>query len=146
MNMSLLRRAAALALLALIAAVVRHERTKPSGPHVPAKPVDVASVVAGCNALGDCESACARDQATACVSAGHFHEFGRGVPADPERALSLYQKACDLKYAGGCYNAAFLLASGKGNVAKDPTRARELYAEVCDLGSKTACEKAVALR
>ena len=109
------------------------------------KPINVASVVAGCTELADCDQACAKGQAQACVTAGRLYEFGHDVAADPARAYALYQKACELKYAGGCYNAAFLLAAGKG-VAKDPSRARELYARVCEMGSKTACEKAVAVR
>jgi len=123
----------------------RRDRPSAPEPHGPDEPINVASVVAGCTELSACDQACARDQAQACVSAGRLYEFGRGVVADASHAFALYQKACDLKYAGGCYNAAFLLEAGKG-VSRDPNRARELYAKVCEMGSKTACEKAVAVK
>ena len=135
----------AAALFAGLSFAACHERPSASEAHGPDKPIDVASVVAGCKGLAECDEACGKDQAQACVSAGRLYEFGRGVIADPSHAFALYQRGCDLGYAAGCYNAAFLLSAGKG-VAKDPSRARELYAKVCEMGSKTACEKAVAVR
>jgi hypothetical protein len=106
-----------------------------------ATPLNVASVVAGCTDLDDCNRQCTEQDPNACVSAGHSYEFGHGVPADPARAFQLYEQACDWKFATGCYNAAVLLEAGKG-VVKDAARARQLYAQVCALGAKTACEHA----
>jgi TPR repeat protein len=108
------------------------------------KPIDVASTVAGCADLEDCNRQCAGQRANACVSAGRLYDFGRGVAADPARAFRLYEQACDLSYAGGCYNAAILLETAKG-VGRDLDRARRLYRKVCDMGSKTSCERAAAL-
>jgi TPR repeat protein len=102
------------------------------------KPLEVASIIAGCKTLDDCNRQCTEKTPAACVSAGRLYEFGHSVPADPSHAFQLYEQACDWKYAGGCYNAAVLLEAGKG-VEKDLSRARELYAQVCQLGSKTAC-------
>ena len=108
------------------------------------KRIDVASVVAGCQSLEDCNRRCTDKSPSSCVSAGRLYEFGHGVSADPSRAFVLYERACDANYAGGCYNAAVLLESGKG-VAKDRVRARQLYTKVCGMGSKTSCERARAL-
>jgi TPR repeat protein len=107
----------------------------------PDKPIDVASVIAGCTDPDDCDRQCVAKHASSCVSAGRMYEFGRGAPADPSRAFRLYEQACDLSYAGGCYNAAVLLEAGNG-VDRDSERARQLYAKVCEMGSKTACQRA----
>ena len=109
-----------------------------------ARPVDVASTIAGCSTLDDCVRQCAEKRATGCVSAGRLYEFGHGVTADPSRAFPLYEEACELKYAGGCYNAAVLLEAGKG-VERDQARAHGLFAKVCQMGSNTACAQAQAL-
>ena len=117
--------------------------TAPHGRGVD-KPIDVASIIAGCKDLDDCNRQCTEKSPGSCVSAGRLYEFGHGVPSDPVRAFPLYERACDFKYAGGCYNAAVLLEAGKG-VQRNPARAREFYAKVCQMGSKTSCEKARAL-
>ena len=106
-----------------------------------AKPLEVATIIAGCRTLDDCNRQCTEKTPSACVSAGRLYEFGHSVPSDPAHAFQLYEQACDWKYAGGCYNAAVLLEAGKG-AEKDLKRARELYAQVCQMGSKTSCGRA----
>lgn len=134
-------------ILVLLAAMAlgacRATEASPQGKGVD-KPIDVASVIAGCTELEDCNRQCAEKSASSCVSAGRLYEFGHGVAADPARAFRLYEQACDSKYAGGCYNAAVLLESGKG-VERELGRARQLYAKVCEMGSKTSCERARTL-
>ena len=105
------------------------------------QPLEVASIIAGCKTLDDCNKQCTEKTPAACVSAGRLYEFGHSVPADPSTAFQLYERACDWKYAGGCYAAAVLLESGKG-VERDLKRASELYAQVCQLGTKTSCGRA----
>jgi TPR repeat protein len=122
----------------------RRSGSSPSSPDGSEKPLDVASAIAGCRALEECDQECSSGRPAACVSAGRFYEYGDGVAKDPARAFRLYDRACQLGYAGGCYNAALLLESGRG-IAKDVDRARELYAKVCQMGSNTACERAEAL-
>jgi TPR repeat protein len=133
-----------LRVLALLAAVglgaCRTENASSQGGGTE-KPLEVASIIAGCTTLDDCNRQCTEKTPGACVSAGRLYEFGHGVPADPARAFQLYEQACDWKYPGGCYNAAVLLEAGKG-VEKDLKRARELYAQVCQMGSKTSCGRA----
>jgi TPR repeat protein len=120
------------------------ERDAAPPPSAAAKPLDVATAIASCTDLADCNRRCQEENPNACVSAGRLYEFGHGVPRDAAAAFPLYEKACDLKYAGGCYNAAVLLETGKG-VEKDVERARALYAKVCGLGGATACERAEKL-
>ncbi len=115
-----------------------------SAPDASDKPIDVASAIAGCQTLEECDQKCSSGQPAACVSAGRLYEYGHEVTADPARAYRLYERSCALGYAGGCYNAAVLLESGQG-VPRDLGRARELYARVCQMGSNTACERAEAL-
>jgi TPR repeat protein len=138
------RRRRALALVVALALAACHGRDASSRPGAAEKPINVASVIAGCNDLEDCKHQCGEKKPGSCVSAGHFYEFGHGMATDPTRAFGLYEQACDLKSAGGCYNAAVLLEAGKG-VERDPARALQLYAKVCEMGSKTSCERARAL-
>ena len=104
------------------------------------RPVDVASTIAGCEALEECDQKCSSGQPAACVSAGRLYEYGRGVAADPARAYRLYDLSCALGHPSGCYNAAVLLEAGRG-VSKNVQRARQLYDRVCQMGSNTACER-----
>ena len=139
-----LRRLRSLALLAALELGACRARDASPQHDGAARPINVASTIAGCEALDDCTRLCSEKNPNSCVSAGRLYEFGHGVPADPSRAFQLYEQACDFKYAGGCYNAAVLLEAGKG-VGADPARARKLYAQVCQMGSKTSCERAQRL-
>jgi hypothetical protein len=120
------------------------DRDVSSHANGPEKPIDVASVIAGCKDLDDCNRRCEEKIASTCVSAGRLYEFGRGVETDPSRAFRLYERACDWNDAGGCYSAAVLLEAGKG-IERDSVRAHQLYARVCEMGSKTSCERARTL-
>lgn len=73
-----------------------------------------------------------------------MYEYGHGVERDGAKALSLYRRACDLGYLGGCYNVAVVLEQGHG-VPRDIARAAALYRRVCDAGSSIACEAATRL-
>jgi TPR repeat protein len=112
-----------------------------SQPHGAEKPIDVASLIAGCTDLDDCNRQCSENRPNTCVSAGRMYEFGHDTVPDPSRAFHLYERACDLDYAGGCYNAAVLLEAAKG-IEKDLKRAHQLYAKVCAMRSTTACARA----
>jgi TPR repeat protein len=107
--------------------------------------LDVASLIAGCSELAECDERCAKSEAAACVSAGRLREYGHGVAVDAARAYRDYDRACALGHSGGCYNAALLLEAGRG-VARDAGRAHDLFAKVCAMGSKTACARADGTR
>ena len=79
------------------------------------------------------ERTCAANPA-ACDNIGLFYSLGLGVPQDSARAISLLQKACDLKNGNGCYNLAFL-AEKSGDLGRVFT----LYTKACESGSQEAC-------
>jgi TPR repeat protein len=108
------------------------------------KLVAVASTIAGCADLTECENGCRAGLANNCVEAGRQYEFGHAGPRDAARAFPLYERACKLGLPGGCFNAAVLLEAGNA-IAQDTRRAAQLYAQVCLSGSKTACSRAAAL-
>ena len=130
--------------LLLCATACRKSKSDAPVPPEAQKPLDVASVIAGCTSVADCEKECSEGKPAACVSAGRTYEYGHGVAADPARAYSLYTRSCELGFSGGCYNAALLRELGRG-VSRDLDKARELYAKVCQMGSNTACERAESL-
>jgi TPR repeat protein len=77
-----------------------------------------------------CSEECDRGIAASCiVLAAHSHDTW---------AVSLYERACELRDATACANAARFHASGKGVM---PNRARqmELLAKACVLGQAESC-------
>jgi TPR repeat protein len=128
-------------LLLFLAACHRSSGSSPPGAE---KPIDVATQIAGCASVAECEQKCSSGASAACVEAGRLYEFGHVGARDAARAYGLYQKACALGSAGGCYSSAVLLEAGNG-VAKNVPRALELYEKVCQMGSKTACTHAETL-
>ena len=63
---------------------------------------------------------------------------GKGVKKDYKKAVELYNKACDGKFADGCNNLGYMYANGKG-VKRDVTRAMGYGRRACDAGSWVAC-------
>jgi Na+-translocating ferredoxin:NAD+ oxidoreductase RnfD subunit len=105
-------------------------------------------------------SYCGDNAGWACNEIGRHHVEGRVVPADLDRALAYFSRACEARFQAGCVN---LLDSG------EPSRANpraldlrlllreggpnlidmsepELYARACGHGWSFACEKAPASR
>jgi TPR repeat protein len=78
---------------------------------------------------------------SACVFAGQMHEFAHGVPKDDAKAARLYERACDLYWAPGCYNLAIMYERGTG-VPADRAKAGDLYQSACTAGAAQACDKA----
>jgi hypothetical protein len=74
-----------------------------------------------------------------------MREFAHGVPKDDAQAARLYARACDLRWAPGCYNLAIMRERGTG-VPQDRAKAAELYQVACRAGAKQACEKAEGMR
>jgi TPR repeat protein len=102
------------------------------GPQDPVKSREFAS--RGCNG-DDLDSS---DRAKLCNAAGRMHGAGIGGAKDQKAALILYQRACGMRNAEGCYNLAFQYEGGEG-VAKDMKQAARLYDQSCKLGLKEAC-------
>ncbi len=58
---------------------------------------------------------------------------------DFSKARKYFEKACDLKYGGGCGVLGFLYGSGKG-VEKNLIKADQYFSKACKLGNQKACE------
>lgn len=92
------------------------------------------------------EKACSGGSVEGCTSLGLLYADGQGVKKDLNKALALWQKACNgnaAVNARGCHMLAISYDLGDG-VAKDPVRARMLYGKACRLGAKIACDVQVA--
>jgi hypothetical protein len=83
--------------------------------------------------------ACAANVSTACLHVAHAYEAGRGVAADPGRAVFFYERACSVDEAEeGCAKAADAYATGTG-VSKDRAKERALRGRACHAGGGSAC-------
>ncbi len=58
---------------------------------------------------------------------------------DFSKARKYFEKACGLKYGGGCGALGDLYDDGKG-VEKNLIKAAYFYSKACKLGSQEACE------
>ncbi|MCQ2661099.1 SEL1-like repeat protein [Helicobacter pylori] len=61
------------------------------------------------------------------------------------QAEKYFEKACDLKYGGGCSNLGVLYQNGQV-VEKDLTKAAYFYSKACKLGFQKTCEILKELR
>lgn len=92
--------------------------------------------------LAPCYEDCDRGVALACrLAAERLERGGDGVLHDPSRAVTLHERACDLRDALGCTTAARLRGRGVG-VRVDRARQIELLARACSLGEGPACATA----
>ncbi|GAA7099954.1 hypothetical protein HpBGD16_01070 [Helicobacter pylori] len=55
------------------------------------------------------------------------------------KARKYFEKACDLKYGGGCGALGMLYEYGQV-VEKNLTKAAQFYSKACKLGLQKACE------
>jgi len=60
---------------------------------------------------------------------------------DPEKAMSLFHRACDNECAGACNNAGLVYQNGvKGSsIQKDMNKAIEMFRKSCDYGHRNGC-------
>lgn len=85
-----------------------------------------------------CAEDCDRGIASSCAVLATRTEHGEGVPRDLTRAVTLHERACELKDSASCMVAARMHASGAG---VPPSRAKQLdlLAHACLLGDPLAC-------
>ncbi|GAA7487692.1 hypothetical protein MMM109_04310 [Helicobacter pylori] len=58
---------------------------------------------------------------------------------DFSKAKGYFEKACDLKYGGGCGALGMLYENDQG-VEKNLIKAAQFYSKACKLGDQDACE------
>lgn len=80
---------------------------------------------------------CRFSDASSCSMLGVMYELGRGVRRDPERARSLYERACDGGNARACGNLGELVLRDPALGA--PERAVSLLRSSCEAGQPRAC-------
>lgn len=118
-------------------------------PHAtdgPSAPLVDAGVVRVCmhdsRDLAPCVEDCDRGIAFACtVVAQRLEHGGEGVAQDLTRAVRLQERACELRDATSCVNAARMHVSGRG-VPPSRQQQVELLGAACKLGDATACSTA----
>jgi len=108
------------------------------GELLEAEPPDLAGAVA------EYTRGCALDSGRACARLAQAHERGGEVPREPERAIELYERACELKAAIGCVGAARLLRTAaegvdSARIEQLERRAVALAADGCNDGEAQAC-------
>jgi hypothetical protein len=113
-----------------------------------------------CARLVQIESSyCADNAGWACNELGRHYMQGTIVAADPERALTLFARACEARFQPGCLNVLtpeaatpvnprvldlrLLLREAGPNLVEMP--APQLYARACDHGWAFACERMTPL-
>jgi hypothetical protein len=77
------------------------------------------------------------------VGCGRLREsylFGEGTAVDPAKAIDSFEKACQGKYAPGCFNAAVMYRRGTGGL-KNEELARQRLRQACELGVQSACQQ-----
>jgi len=81
------------------------------------------------------EIACEQEDGKGCVLYG----IVLNIPfKKPQKAYRMYEKACALGEARGCYHVGMALANGE-IAGKDLLRARQLWKRACDGGDAEAC-------
>jgi TPR repeat protein len=100
---------------------------------------------AGASSVSLLRAACTRKDALACTNLGVLHETGRGVRANPTRAVALYTRACQDNVLEACLNLGKLTALGRGVTRPDPIQAARLFTQSCDGNLAVACANLAVL-
>ena len=113
----------------------------PAASTVPAKQLKRAPPPGGpapCADPPQCDAACSRGDAEACIVLARDLEEGVRVPRDERRSAEAARRACDAGLAIGCQQFAWHLQDGAG-VEKDEGTARLLGSRACEAGASVAC-------
>ncbi|GAC1351454.1 MAG: hypothetical protein NVSMB1_04650 [Polyangiales bacterium] len=87
----------------------------------------------------DCRGQCeGNHHAQSCRSLGYMHQTGSGAPIDTAQAMALYEKSCELGWAGGCTDVGFLFHRGVGRPI-DESQALRWFHRGCEEGDATGC-------
>jgi TPR repeat protein len=85
-----------------------------------------------------CARECTSRNPSACFAAGHMYAVGIHTRREPERAVELFDEACDAGYPSACTYLASSYEHGIGIVA-DRARAQRLYESACNSADGRAC-------
>ena len=90
------------------------------------------------------QQACDRGNGASCFILGSLYSGGQGVPQDPGRAFSLFERACADKWWRGCGRLGTSYLVGQGTTA-DPAKAAENFEKGCRGGNAASCLEAAKL-
>lgn len=90
-------------------------------------------------AAGLLERACASDGAIGCGPLGDLYLRGRGVPANPHRAMELYRRGCSHWSVQACFRGAAEAGLAPGEQTDLRAEARRMATVGCDLGHQATC-------
>lgn len=78
--------------------------------------------------------------ADSCFALGNLY-LTQKKHKDPEKAMSLFHRACDLQSSGACNNAGLVYQNGvKGStIQKDMNKAIEMFRKSCEYGHSNGC-------
>lgn len=85
------------------------------------------------------ERQCERGDAKDCFDLAWSAEYDK--PSNPEKAVSLYQRACDLGHGPACTAMGNAYRTSWGGVRGNPRTAASYYARGCRAGDTFACSK-----
>lgn len=94
---------------------------------------------------------CDEGVAIDCLTLGHMYRDGNGARQDGNRAVAMYQTACDISKSDdefgsyACHFAAAAYESGEG-VPQDLARGLQLYEKSCKAGNDDSCSQAQVMR
>ena len=80
---------------------------------------------------------CQQGASCACGALGKFYAHGWGVPLDPEKAFSLYQRGCKAGCGLACHYESLDLLQSQEPAAKQ--RAANIQTALCQKGMLTSC-------
>jgi TPR repeat protein len=100
--------------------------------------LELAEETAATSAAGHFQKACDLGVAPACNNLGLMYSTGKGVAADPAKALECLQRGCDGGELRACANVGSRYVTGDG-VAVNEAKGRELLARACAGGVTEAC-------
>lgn len=81
------------------------------------------------------EQQCIKNDTESCNRLGVLYRLGYGVEKDTKKAMSYFQKTCDIKNGVGCW----LLGGMYEGVEKDINKAKMHYEQACDLENGDGC-------
>lgn len=85
------------------------------------------------------EARCQVGDTLACVRLAVLYERGYGVRKSTERALELFERACQANNGDACNNVGYYHEKGRGPKGKDAAQAFRYYEKACRLEHQIAC-------